>query len=549
MSGDNFYKELSVERKVQQESGLLPEWFSTSGYQLFKEKYLWSENYREQIRAISSTLARHTDAPDHWEARFFDVIWKGWLSPSTPILSNCGTRRGLVVSCSGQYVGDSIEGFYDARREAAILSKHGFGCSAYLGDIRPRGSKISTGGKALGVAPVLKGFVQDSRDVSQGGVRRGSFAGYLPMGHGDFWEVAHALEKDPDDLNIGWNVEDAFIAALESGDEETIKRFQRALKVKCVTGKGYYWFVDKANRKLPQRYKDDGLKNHASNLCSEILLPSSKDLTYTCVLASVNLSKRDEWKDSDLIAVATEFLNAVCSEFIEKAKGKPGLENAVRFTETYRAIGIGVMGFHTYLQKNMIPFESFEAHMVNHEIFSDIRKKAEAQSAGRNASLIAIAPTKSTALLMGGESEGINPDPAYVFTQATAGGEVDRVNPVLLEIMKKKGVATKKHFKEIGDAFGSVQGVDWLNDEEKKVFRTAFEMNQSALVRLASARGKYVDQWQSLNLFFSAGEDPAEIARVHKEAFLDEEIIGLYYLYSKAGVGGAQGEACEACAS
>ena len=549
MSGDNYYKELSEERKAQQEAGLLPEWFSTSGYQLFKEKYLWADSYHAQISAICATLSKHTDNPSYWREKFFYNIWKGWLSPSTPILSNCGTSRGLVVSCSGQYVDDSIEGFYDARREAAILSKHGFGCSAFLGDIRPRGSQISTGGKALGVSPVLKGFVQDSRDVSQGGVRRGSFAGYLPIDHGDFWEVVHHLEKEPDDLNIGWNVSDAFVQKLESGDADAIKRFQRALKVKMITGKGYFWFIDKANRSLPQRYKEDGLQNYASNLCSEILLPSSRDLTYTCVLASLNLSKYDEWKDKDLPQVAVEFLNAVCSEFIEKARGKAGLENAVRFTEKYRAIGIGVMGFHTYLQRQMIPFESFEAHMINHEIFANIRDKAELQSRGRNASLIAVAPTKSTALLMGGESEGINPDPAYVFTQATAGGEVERVNPVLLEIMKKKGVATKKHFKEIGEAFGSVQHVDWLTDDEKKVFKTAFEMNQSALIRLAAARATYIDQWQSVNLFFPAGEDPAEIARVHKEAFLNEAIRGLYYVYSKAGVSGSKGEACEACAS
>jgi ribonucleoside-diphosphate reductase alpha chain len=549
LSGDNFYKELSLERKVQQEAKLLPEWFSTSGYQLFKEKYLWAGSYREQIQIISKTLAKHTAKPAKWENDFFDSIWNGWHSPSTPILSNCGTERGLVVSCSGQYVNDSIEGFYDARREAAILSKHGFGCSAYLGDIRARGSRISTGGKALGLGPILKGFVQDSRDVSQGGVRRGSFAGYIPMDHGDFWEVIHQLEKDPDDLNVGWNVTDAFIAQMEAGDAQSILRFQRALKVKMVTGKGYFWFVDKANRALPQRYKDDGLRNYASNLCSEILLPSNSEMTYTCVLSSLNLSRYDEWKDTPLVATSVEFLNAVCSEFIEKARGKAGLENAVRFTEKYRAIGVGVMGFHTYLQKNMIPMESFEAHMVNHEIFKKIRTEAEIASNGRNASLLAVAPTKSTALIMGGESEGINPDPAYVFTQATAGGEVDRVNPVLLDIMKKKGVATKKHIKEIGDAFGSVQDVDWLDEEEKKVFRTAFEMNQTALIRLASARAQYIDQWQSVNLFFSAGEDPAIIASVHKEAFLDENIRGLYYIYSKAGVGGAQGEACEACAS
>jgi len=543
------YKEFGKERKEHQELGLLPKWFSTSGYQLFKEKYLWADNYKAQITAISKTLARHTTNPKLWEKKFFTAMWNGWLSPSTPILSNCGTDRGLVVSCSGQYVGDSIEAFYNARREAAILSKHGFGCSAYLGGIRPRGSKISSGGKALGIAPVLKGFVQDSRDVSQGGVRRGSFAGYIPIDHGDFWEIVAHLEKEPDDLNIGWNISDEFVKRLEEGDPESLSRFARALKVKMVTGKGYFWFVDKANRALPLRYRQDGLTCYASNLCSEILLPSSEMLTYTCVLLSLNVARYDEWKDTNLVAIAVEFLNAVCSEFIEKARGVPGLENAVRFTERYRAIGIGVMGLHTYFQKKMIPMEGLEAHMLNIEIFRDLREKAEAASAGRNASLIAVAPTKSTALIMGGESEGINPDPAYVFTQATAGGEMQRVNPVLLDLMKKKGVHDKKHIQEIADAFGSVQGVDWLDEEEKKVFKTAFEMDQGSLIRLASARAPYIDQWQSVNLFFSAGEEPEVIARVHKQAFLDENIRGLYYVYSKAGIAGSKGEACEACAS
>lgn len=548
MSGDSYYQRLSKERKEQQEQGLLPAWFSTSGLQLFKEKYQWAGSYREQLHRISETLAQHTDNRSDWYARFFHAMWIGWLSPSTPILANCGTDRGLVVSCSGQYVDDSIDGFYTARREAALLTKYGFGTSAYFGDIRSRGAPISSGGKASGVLPVLKGFVQDSREVSQGGVRRGSFAGYLPIDHQDFWEVASFLEKEPDDVNIGWNLSDEWLAKLDAGDKEARDRFAKALKVKMVTGKGYFWFPDKANRALPQQYKDDGLKCYASNLCSEILLPADNDLTFTCVLASLNLAKYDEWKDSDLVETATEFLNAVCSEFVSKAKGIPGLEKAVRFTEKYRAIGIGVMGFHTLVQQRRIPMESLDAHMLNIEIFKDIREKAEKASGGRNASLIAVAPTKSTALIMGGISEGINPDPAYVFTQSTAGGEMDRINPVLLGFMKEKGVFDKKHIQEIIDAYGSVQGVNWLDEDEKKVFKTAFEMDQSSLIRLAAARAPYIDQWQSVNLFFPAGESPKVIADVHKEAFLNENIRGLYYVYSKAGVSGSKGD-CEACAS
>lgn len=566
----NYWDKLSNERKKLQEDDLLPEWYTTAGWQLFKDRYLWAETPRKQYETIAATLASHTDDVPKWRDKFFGLLWSGWLSPSTPVLANTGTTRGLPVSCSGGYVPDSIDGFYHSRREAALLTKHGFGTSGYLGDIRSRGASISSGGKASGIIPVLKGFVQDSRDVSQGGVRRGSWAGYLPIDHGDFWEVVGHLEKEPDDLNIGWNISDAFMELLNAGDSEARKRFSTALKVKLVTGKGYFWFPDKANRKLPKYYP---ISNKASNLCSEILLPSDDQHTYTCVLSSMNVAKYDEWKDTDAIFVATVFLDCVASEFIARAKGIPGLENAVRFTEKARALGLGVAGFHTYLQQKRIAIDSLDAVYFNQELFEKLAGESwrasnwmgkhwgepewvkeyyaakdyegEGRATLRNCSRLAIAPTKSTALIMGGISEGINPDPAYIYTQSTAGGEMARINPVLLQIMKDRDVYDKKHMQEVIDKFGSVQHVDWLDDEEKKVFRTAFEIDQNVLVRLASQRGKYLDQWQSVNLFFSAEEDPKYIVDVHKTAFNDENIIGLYYIYSKSGVSGSKD--CEVC--
>ena len=261
---DNHYKKLSEQRKEMQQQGLMPDWFTTAGWSLFRQKYLWANNPREQYAHIAKTLAAHTDAPVEWEKRFFDLLWNGWLSPSTPVLANTGTDRGMPVSCSGGYVEDSVDGFYNSRREAALLTKYGFGTSGYLGDIRPRGTPISSGGKASGVVPVLQGFVQDSRDVSQGGVRRGSWAGYLPIDHGDFFEVARLIENEPDDLNIGWNISDDFVARLEAGDNEASERFATALKVKLVTGKGYFYFPDKANRAMPKYYP---VSTKASNLC------------------------------------------------------------------------------------------------------------------------------------------------------------------------------------------------------------------------------------------------------------------------------------------
>lgn len=565
---DNMYQKLSEKRKRLQEEGLYPEWFTTGGLQLFESKYLDGNEDREsgyhgRAEAIAFTAASHLPEPmqKEWATKFYDLIWKGWLSCATPVLSNMGTNKALPVSCSGSYIRDSIDGFYATLHETALLTKYGFGTSAYMGDIRPRGTPISKGGTASGILPVLKDYVNMSRNVSQGNRRRGAWAGYIPIEHGDYWELINYLEQNPDDLNIGWIIKQSFIDALQAGEPEAISRYQRALKVKMVTGKGYFFFVDKANAKRPQMYVDKGLDIKASQLCSEIMLHSSKDYTYTCVLSSMNLAKWDEWKDTDAVFVATVFLDCVAADFIDNAKVIPGLEKAVSFTEQGRALGLGACGFHTYLQSKMISFGSLEAQFWNNEVFKHMHDESLRASQWmaahfgeppwckgygvRNTHRIAIAPTKQTALIMGGVSEGINPDPAMTFNQTTAGGEIERVNPTLLNLMKEKNVYTKGNIQQIIDASGSVQGVSWLNPVEKSVFRTAFEINQEDIIRLASLRAKYIDQWQSLNLFFSADEDPAWISKIHKQAFEDPNILALYYCYSKAGVTASKD--CEAC--
>tara|TARA_Y100001951_G_C11298065_1_gene277535 strand:- start:137 stop:1834 length:1698 start_codon:yes stop_codon:yes gene_type:complete len=562
----SIYDRFSEERKKLQEQGLCPSWWSTSGYQLFKEKYQYqADNPKEQYTRIAKTLAVHTPEPNHYREVFFELMWKGWLSPSTPVLANCGTDRGLPVSCAGDYINDDLSSIYQARHETAMLTKAGFGTASYLGDVRPRGALISSGGKSSGVLPILKGFHGDMDYVVQGTARRGSWAGYLPIDHGDFDEVNEYLRHHPDGNNVGWNVSNEFIEKLNSGDKEAVRRYAESLKTKLITGKGYYWFNDKVNDKNPQWYKDQGLSVKSSQLCSEIALHSDKDHTFTCVLASMNLARYDEWKDTSAVQDAIFFLDSVCQEFIERAKNVEGLEKAVRFTKKSRALGLGVCGYHTYLQQNLIPFGSMAAHLFNLQAFKLIRSEAEEATKslaalwgepewlkgyGRaNTHLIAVAPTKSTALIMGGVSEGINPDTAMVYTQRTPAGEVDRVNPVLLEIMKERGVYSKSTLERIRiDNFGSVQQEPWLTDEEKEVFKIAFEINMHDVIRSASARSKYIDQWQSLNLFFAAGDDPTYINAVHKEAFLDPEIKGLYYVYSKAGIqASVDKDQCSAC--
>ena len=561
---DNLYDKLSQERKELQEKGLIPEWYSTGGWQMFKSKYLYGTDcaVKGQFERIAKTASKHVPMLPEAENKFFDLLWKGWLSPSTPVLANTGTDRGMPVSCSGTVVSDSIDGFYSNLHEVAMLTKNGFGTASDLSKIRPRGSKISVGGKASGVLPVIKEHINAMRNVAQGTARRGAWAAYLDIEHGDFHEVVNYLNQEPDDFNIGWTIKQSFIDKLNQKDEDSLARFQKAMKAKMVLGKGYFFFVDKANEKRPLMYKDKGLFINNSQLCSEVMLFNDEDHTYSCILSSMNASKYDEWKDTDAPYWATVFLDCIAEEFIQKAKEVPGLEKTVRYTEKGRSLGLGLCGLHTVFMQKMIPFESFEAHMLSQEIQRVIWGQAQKASQDlakllgepewckgygvRNTHLIAIAPTKSTALLMGGVSEGINPDPAMSYTQDTAAGEVDRVNPVLLDLMKKKGVYSKKNIQQITDKQGSVQHVEWLTDEEKSVFKTAFEINQKSVLRMASARSQFIDQWQSLNLFFSSDEEPSWIAEVHEEAFKDPNILALYYVYTQAGVQASKGE-CEAC--
>lgn len=557
------YAVLSAERKKMQEEDKLPQHWSTASWQMFKEKYLYKADHpREQYQRIATTLAMHTPNPEEWKEKFFDVMWKGWLSPSTPILSNTGTSRGLPVSCAGTYFPDSIDGIYKSKHEIAILTKQGFGTSGYFGDIRPRGTPISTGGKSSGVMPVIEGIVKDMEYVAQGTTRRGSCATYLPISHGDFGEVCDYLSAHPDGLNIGWNWHDTDTTNIKAGDEETNSRFSRMLKTKMVTGKGYMFFPDKANRRRPQMYVDKGLDIKASQLCNEIVLHSDINHTYTCVLASMNLAKWEEWKDTDAVFVSTVFLDCVAQEFINRAKNISGLERAVAFTKKSRALGLGACGLVSLYQDKMLPFESFEAMYLNNEIFRKLQKDSLEASQWiasvwgepewckgygvANTHRLAVAPTKSSSLIMGGCSEGINPDTAMVFTQRTSAGEIDRVNPYLLKLMKSKGVYTKERIREVREAMGSVQGVEWLTDDEKEVFKTAFEINQYAILQQAEQRGRLLCQWQSLNLFLSADEDEGKIASIHQYAVESEDILGLYYVYSKAGVQASSGE-CTAC--
>jgi ribonucleoside-diphosphate reductase alpha chain len=560
------FEGLSAERKALQAQGSLPDWYTTQSWQAFKGKYSvpGEDAVKGRHKKIAATLARHMVGREkEWEDKFFREMWDGILSPASPALANTGTDRGMMVSCSGQVLGDSVDSFYSALRETALLSKHAFGTSADFSAIRPRGSKFNTSGKANGVVEVIDDFFTCAAKISQGGNRRGSIGAYLDIEHPDWDEAVDSLLAASNGKNYGWIVRDSFIEALKKGDTEAGRKFQKAVYTKLVTGKGYFFFPDKANRHRPQMYKDLGLDIKASNLCSEIMLHSSEEYTYSCILSSLNLVNWDRIKNSDSAFIATVFLDCLCSEFIEKSEGQAGLEKVRAFTMKGRAVGLGVMGFHTYLQSKMIPYTSMEAQYLSKEIAEHLEKESLrasqwlAQEYGepewckgygvRNTHRTAYAPTKTTSLLMGGVSESWFPDPGMVFDAGSAVGELRRITPVIYKLMQERGVYNEDTIADIINNLGSLQHVSWLTDEEKLVFLNAFEMDQRVLFWQALQRQKHTCQGQSLNFYVSEEGSEDLIAELMTLVFTHEDCLSQYYIYSRSGV--VVKDECIACAA
>ena len=558
---ENKYEELSHIRKQLQRDGLAPAWMSTASYQLLSnQNYLdTAETPRSMYSRIAQRAADLTEFPipkeygySSWFDAFFDIMFKGYLSPSTPVLTNMGNNRGHPIACSGTNLLDSVRDFYTARREIAQLTQRGYGTSWCLDSIRPRGSAISKGGTATGVTQPADGVVQDMKEVSQG-TRRGNVGQYICVLHPDYREIIKQLVSDHDGWNIGWNMTDEFQELFNRDPEEADNIWKHALKTKLITGKGYFYFLSKVNRARPKMYVDKGLFVKHSNLCGEINLFNDKDHSFTCVLSSMNISKYDEWKDTYAIQIATIFLDAVISDMLIKAKTEEGFERIIAFTEKSRAIGLGQLGISTYFQKKGWVFGGLESKFFNKTLTTEldreslIASKLLAKEVGepewmlgygeRFSHRLAFPPTKSTAVIQGGISEGIAPVFANVYEQDTAGGTVYRINPVLLPIMKERGVYTKEVMERIYKAQGSVQGEEWLSKHEKEVFKTAFEINPELLLELASDRQKIMNeggggQGQSLNLYFPKEATEEEISRIHHLAFIDPYIQSTYYIHS-----------------
>lgn len=574
----NKYEQLSHKRKQLQQDGLAPDWLATAGFQLLTEQHYLdtAETPTSMYKRIARRAADLTEFEipsylgyDSWYTAFFAIMNNGWLSPSTPVLTNMGNSRGHPIACSGTYIGDSIASFYDARKEIAQLTQRGYGTSWSLDPIRHRGALVSKGGTANGIMQPAQGAVNDMKDISQG-TRRGSIGQYLNVLHPDFDELCEQLIADDAGWNIGWTMTDEYKNLFRTDADRADYVWKKVLKTKMIKGKGYLYFLDKVNRARPQMYIDRGFYVRHSNLCAEIALMSDKDHSFTCVLSSMNISKYDEWKDTYAIQLATIFLDAVISDMLLKARTEDGFERIIAFTEKSRAIGLGQLGQSTYFQKKDWIFGDFQSIQFNQMMTKELDResltasKLLAREVGepewmegygeRFSHRLAFPPTKSTAVIMGGISEGIAPVFANVYEQDTAGGTIYRINPVLLPIMKDRGHYNESTMARISESQGSVQGEDWLSAHEKEVFRTAFELNQETILLMASHRQRIMNegggaQGQSLNLYFQAEESEAEISRLHNIAFEDPYIQSLYYIHSlnEASTYQVDKSVCSAC--
>lgn len=551
-----------------------PEWMNEEGLKTLMGGYMLpGETPRKMYRRVANAAGSYYGKEEHyWADKFFDIMWKNWLCPASPVLSNMGTDRGLPISCNSIHVGDSVDSIFGKSHELAMLSKNGAGVGIYLGDVRARGSLIAGNGKSEGIIPWAKVYDSTIVSVSQGNTRRGAGAVYTGIRHGDIEEFIQMRRPTGDvnrrclNLNHGVCIDDQWMQEMLAGDKEKRLLWQEILKARVETGEPYLMFTDAANRANPECYTANGLSVKTSNICTEIMLHTDPDHSFVCCLSSMNLVKWDEWKNTDAIETTVYFLDAVLSEYVKKSEGVPGLEASRRSAIKGRAIGIGVLGWHTLLQRNMIQFDSFEAMMLNGQVFRTMRMKAEAASAAmardfgepewckgfgrRHTHLLAVAPTVSNSTISGGHSAGIEPLAANIFSKKSAKGTFIVKNPTLEALLEAKGKNTPEVWKSINEQSGSVQHLTFLSEEEKAVFLTAREINQFAIVKQAAQRGKFIDQGQSVNLFFAANSDPKYVHEVHLLAW-QEGLKSLYYLRTEGVIRGdlasRSKEECAAC--
>ena len=520
-------------------------WFNEESEQMLNRGYLLKgETLEGAIDRITEAAAKRLYKPELKEA-FKEMIVKGWISFSSPVWANMGTQRGLPISCFNVHVPDSIEGITHKMGEVIMQTKIGGGTSGYFGELRHRGTAVTDNGKSSGAVSFMKLFDTSMDVVSQGGVRRGAFAAYLDIDHDDIEEFLQIRDigNPIQNLFMGVCVPDYWMHEMIEGDTDKRRIWAKVLESRQQKGMPYIFFTDNVNRNKPQVYKDKGLTINASNLCSEIMLPSTAEESFICCLSSMNLELYDEWKDTNAVKLAIYFLDAVLSEFIEKTEGNYYLSAARNFAIRHRALGLGVLGYHSYLQRNMIPFESMEAKMFNAKVFKQIQEQSLAASKElaniygepellkgygvRNATTMAIAPTTSSSAILGQTSPGIEPFASNYYKAGLAKGNFIRKNKYLAKLLKNKGLDTEDVWRDIMLNHGSVQHMTQLTQEEKDVFKTFKEISPLEIVTQAAQRQQYIDQAQSLNLNIPSSMPIKDVNKV----IIDAWKLGVKTLY------------------
>lgn len=521
-------------------------WLNNHSRQFLERGYLENGiSPEERIKQISKHAEKLLGIKGFAE-KFEGYMSRGFYSLSTPVWTNYGNKRGLPVSCFNSHISDRMEAILNKAAEVGIMSKHGGGTSGYFGDLRHRGAPISVGGESSGPVHFMELFDTVAEVISQGSARRGSFAAYLPIEHPDVEEFlqirsdGHAIQN----MSMGVTITDKWMKSMLDGDKEKRSIWAKVIKKRFETGYPYIFWTDTVNKAAPKVYKENGRKINSSNLCSEIMLSSNDEESFVCVLSSLNLLHWDEIVETDAIETMIYFLDSVNQEFVDKTEGMKFMEAPHNFAKNQRALGLGVLGWHSLLQSKMLSFESFESKLLNTKVWKIIRERADKATeelaklfgepellkgtGRRNVTTLAVAPTTSSSFILGQVSPSIEPLNSNYFVKKLAKGSFTYKNPYLRDVLKKHEKNNEETWKSILTHGGSVQHLDFLTDEEKDVFKTFGEISQKEIVIQASARQKYIDQGQSLNLMIHPKTPPKEVNQLLIFAW-ENGIKTLYY--------------------
>ena len=553
------------------------EWLNENSRKFLAAGYLGdSVSAEERIADIAERAEELLEMPG-FAKKFYHYMSEGYYSLASPVWSNFGKERGLPISCFGSHIDDDIGNILYSQSEVGMMSKLGGGTSGYFGKIRHRGAAIKDNGEASGAVHIMRLFESMVDVVSQGSVRRGRFSPYLPIDHPDIMEFLEiGTEGNPiQELTHGVTVKDDWMQKMIDGDEEKRTVWAKVLQSRGEMGYPYIFFTDNANNGAADVYKDKNLPIYASNLCTEIMLPSDHNWSFVCVLSSINVLHYDKWKDTDAVETMIYFLDAVITEFLEKLEVYKNsddrddqqtflfMERAYNFSKENRALGMGVLGWHSLLQSKMLPFDSQGSYDLNSEVFKNIKEHSNKASRDlaekfgepellkgygrRNTTLNAVAPTTSSAFILGQVSQGIEPIWSNIYVKDIAKIKTTIKNPFLVKLLEEKGMDTPEVWKQIRDRDGSVQDLDFLSEEEKKVFKTYAEIDQMSIIYQAANRQNHIDQGQSLNIIIHPDTTTKEVNKIHVTAWK----LGLKSLYYQHSMNAAQKfkqkKECESC--